>query len=68
MATFVIILAVASIKTWSEHRARRALDALPRLFAPHARVRRNAVTVDVATQDVVPGDILQLFSQRMGHA
>ena len=68
MATFVIILAVASIKTWSERRARPALDALPRLFAPHARVRRNAVTVDVATQDVVPGDILQLFSQRMGHA
>ena len=68
MATFVIILAVASIKTWSERRARRALDALQRLFAPHARVRRNAVTVDVATQDVVPGDILQLFSQRMGHA
>ncbi len=54
VAIFVIILAVASIKTWSERRARRALDALQRLFAPHARVRRNAVTVDVATQDVVP--------------
>jgi P-type Ca2+ transporter type 2C len=60
VAIFVIILAVASIKTWSERRARRALDALQRLFAPHARVRRNGVTVDVATQDVVPGDILEL--------
>jgi len=60
VAIFVIILAVASIKTRSERRARRALDALQRIFAPHARVRRNAVTVDVATQDVVPGDILEL--------
>jgi magnesium-transporting ATPase (P-type) len=57
---FVIILAVASVKTWSERRARRALDALQRLFSPHARIRRNGVTVDVATQDVVPEDILEL--------
>jgi hypothetical protein len=55
VAIFVIILAVASIKTWCERRARRALDALQRLFAPHARVRRNGVTVDLHAHRLITG-------------
>ena len=60
LAIFVVILAVAAIETTSELRAKRALASLRQLSAPHARVRRGGVTIDVTTEQVVPGDVLDL--------
>lgn len=65
LAIFVIILAVAMIEALSERRAHRAVAALGRLSAPHARVRRNGTAVDLATEDVVPGDVLELRAGAM---
>ncbi len=43
-----------------EVRAKRTLDRLAVLNAPHARAVRDAATLDIAVEEVVLGDILQL--------
>jgi Ca2+-transporting ATPase len=58
IAIFVIIALVASVEAISEARARRALDALRRLAAPVARVRRAGEPRTVAATEVVPGDLV----------
>jgi len=60
VAILVVILVVATVEAVSEWRSSRALDALRGLSAPQARVRRDGVTADVPTEEVVPGDVLVL--------
>jgi P-type Ca2+ transporter type 2C len=43
-----------------EDRAEKALDALRKLAAPKARVRRNGVVQTIPASDLVEGDILEL--------
>ena len=43
-----------------EFRAERAIEALHRMAAPHARVIRDGAQADIAARDVVPGDLLVL--------
>ena len=56
----VIVVANAVIGLWQEARAEAAVAALAKLAAPTARVRRNGKVCDVATREVVPGDVLLL--------
>ena len=57
----VIVLLNAAIGFWQEWRADQALQALQRMAAPHATVRRAEGQVQVvATEHLVPGDVVLL--------
>lgn len=55
VTTFNAILGFAQ-----EHRAERALMALKRMVAFRARTRRGGQVLDVAAEDLVPGDVVLL--------
>jgi calcium-translocating P-type ATPase len=61
-----VILAVvvinAAIGTWQELRARKAMNALATLSAPHAEVVRDGAVHDVPGGELVPGDVVVLAS------
>lgn len=59
-AILVIVLTNAVLGTVQEARAEKSLDALRKLSAPRARVRRDGTEREVAAEDLVPGDILLL--------
>ncbi len=57
----IIIVLNATIGVWQEWRADQALQALRRMAAPHAMVRRDGGQVQqVETQHLVPGDVVLL--------
>ena len=57
----LIVLLNAGISLWQEWRAEQALQALKRMAAPHATVRRDAGQVQVVeTEALVPGDVVLL--------
>lgn len=57
----VIIIAIVILNTflgvYQENKASNALKALKEMASPHAKVLRNGQVVEVASSDVVPGDI-----------
>lgn len=57
----VIIIAIVILNTflgvYQENKASNALKALKEMASPHAKVLRNGQIVEVASTDVVPGDI-----------
>jgi cation-transporting ATPase E len=55
-----IIVANATIGITQEARAKRALDRLASLIAPRARAVRDGAERELATSDVVPGDLVLL--------
>jgi Ca2+-transporting ATPase len=60
LAIIGVILLSAGVETASEMRAEKAIAQLKDLTAAHARVRRAGETLTVATDQLVPGDILVL--------
>ncbi|VTU30850.1 Calcium-transporting ATPase [Variovorax sp. PBL-H6] len=60
IAIAVIVLLNAAVGLTQEWRAERALDALKRLAAAHATVRRNGCAQAIDTADLVPGDVVLL--------
>eukprot|EP00913_Durusdinium_trenchii_P028438 g26666.t1 len=56
----LIVLANAVIGFVQEWRAEQAVAALKSLTQPQARVRRGGTIHDVAAEDVVPGDVVEL--------
>jgi cation-transporting P-type ATPase E len=56
----LVLVANALVGVTQEVRAKRALDRLAVLEAPRARVVRDGKAVDVATDEVVLGDLLEL--------
>jgi magnesium-transporting ATPase (P-type) len=59
----VILLVVvinAAIGFCQELRARKAIRALSKLSAPKARVRRDGRLIEVPSEELVPGDIVEL--------
>ena len=58
----VIIIAIVILNTflgvYQENKASNALKALKEMSSPHAKVLRNGVIVEVASSDVVPGDVV----------
>ncbi len=58
----VAILVGAIIGFVQETRAQKAMEALIRMAAPKATVRRGAKVMEVPTREIVPGDIILLES------
>jgi len=55
-----IIIAIAILGFIQEYRAERALEALKRMAAPTATVRRNGKEKEISSRDLVPGDVISL--------
>ena len=60
LAIAVILTLNAVLGFVQEYRAERAVQALKALGAPHARVRRDRALMEVASEDLVPGDVVVL--------
>ncbi|WP_437574049.1 cation-translocating P-type ATPase [Sorangium sp. So ce887] len=60
IAILLIVILNAFLGYYQERRAEAALEALQKLSAPNARVRRGGKTVVIAAEDVAPGDILEI--------
>ncbi len=65
----IIILAVIAINTvvgvTQESKAEEALAALKRMASPKALVKRNGVTIEIPTEELVPGDLVLLEAGRV---
>ncbi|MFX1466266.1 MAG: calcium-translocating P-type ATPase, SERCA-type [Promethearchaeota archaeon] len=57
---FAIIIAVAVLGFIQEFRAEKAIEALKQIAAPVARVKRDDITQEIPSREVVPGDIVLL--------
>lgn len=60
IAILLIVILNAFLGYYQERRAEAALDALQKLSAPNARLRRGGKLVIVPAEAVVPGDIIEL--------
>jgi Ca2+-transporting ATPase len=60
IAILLIVILNAFLGYYQERRAEAALDALQKLSAPSARVRRSGKVQVIPAADVVPGDLLEL--------
>ncbi|MDI1436690.1 cation-translocating P-type ATPase [Polyangium sorediatum] len=60
IAILLIVILNAFLGYYQERRAEAALDALQKLSAPSARVRRGGKVKVIAAEEVVPGDLLEL--------
>ena len=59
-AIAVIVLFAVLLGFVQEYRAERAIEALRRMTAPSAHVRRDSAEIHVPAREVVPGDVLVL--------
>lgn len=64
LTILAVILTVASIEVVSELRAKRAVAALSSMAAPSASVLRDGRHAEVASRDLVPGDVVLLAAGR----
>ncbi len=55
-----VLVANTAIGTVQEVRAKRALDRLSALVAPHATVVRDGIPRKAAVEELVPGDLVQI--------
>jgi P-type Ca2+ transporter type 2C len=60
LTIFVVIVLLVLAEVWNEFRAKKAIAALTEISAPRARVRRDGAAVEIASAEVVPGDVLLL--------
>ena len=57
---FVIVLAIALIGFLNEYKAEKTVEALKKLVAQQATVRRNGRVISVEASELVPGDVVLL--------
>lgn len=60
VAAFVAVIPIALVGVVLELRTERALEQLRRLGAPRARVSRDGSWIEIATEEVVPGDLIEV--------
>lgn len=56
----VVVIINAVLGVLQESKAEKALTALKKMSAPHARVKRDGAVREINTEDIVPGDIILL--------
>jgi len=61
-AIAIIVLFAVLLGFFQEFRAERAIDALRRMAAPNATVRRNGVESQRPARELVPGDVVVLHA------
>ncbi len=59
-AIIAVIVINAVFSFWQEYRAERATEALAQLIPKRARVVRDSEILEIAAEEVVPGDIIVL--------
>jgi Ca2+-transporting ATPase len=59
---FLVLLINAAIGAFQEYSAERSADALQGLVSPRARTQRSGEVLEIAAEDVVPGDVVLLES------
>ncbi len=59
---FAIVLASASLGFFGEYRSEKAVEALKKMTAPAALVLRNGKEIKVPAAELVPGDIIFLYT------
>ena len=57
---FIVLLLNATIGFFQETQAEKSMEALIRLAAPRARVKRDGEVKQVAAREIVPGDVIVL--------
>lgn len=57
---FAVITVNAVLGTVQHQKAEKSLESLKSLSSPHARVIRNGKKMEIASQELVPGDLLLL--------
>jgi len=57
-----IVIACAVLGFFEEYRAEKALEALKKMTAPTATVLRDGKEVQIQAREVVPGDVLLLYT------
>jgi len=60
MVIAVIVLFACGLGFIQEYRAERAMEALKRMAAPMAPVIRDGEEIEIASRDLVPGDVISL--------
>lgn len=53
-----IVVAIAIVGFFNEYKAEKTVEALKKLVAMSSKVRRDGEVVEVAVEDIVPGDIV----------
>lgn len=64
MTDAIIILAIviinAAVGFIQEYRAEKAMEALKKMAASHARILRDGKNIEIPATDIVPGDVVRL--------
>jgi P-type Ca2+ transporter type 2C len=59
---FTIIFSLVLVEVYNEFRAKKAINALGKIAAPKAKVRRGDKIIEIDSETVVPGDLLVLVT------
>ena len=60
LAIIGVILVNGIFSFWQEYRAERAVEALRKMLPHKVRVFRDAILTEVLSEDLVPGDVVEL--------
>lgn len=60
----IVVLLNAAIGVFQENKAEQAMEALKKLTTPRAYVRRDGQVVDVGSEEIVPGDVVEIDAGR----
>ncbi|MFB0918368.1 MAG: cation-translocating P-type ATPase [Clostridiaceae bacterium] len=60
----VVVVLNAAIGVFQENKAEAAMEALKKLTTPHALVRRGGEVIEISSEDIVVGDIVEIDAGR----
>ncbi|MHB1545089.1 MAG: cation-translocating P-type ATPase [bacterium] len=60
LVIFIVIFLMVLAEVYNEFRAKKAVASLEKIAAPRTKVKRDGKVQEIASEDIVPGDILIL--------
>lgn len=60
----IVVLLNAAIGVFQENKAEQAMEELKKLTTPHAYVRRDGQVIEIISEEIVPGDIVEIDAGR----